>query len=140
MPYVKNWPLLVSAIEQIINHPETWNQGTWGKKNECGTAYCVAGWVLKLSENVIDKFVWDDYYFGSELDLVIINGAKMEPENAASKLLGLGSWADEWSLYSPGNSLQRVLNVVVDWANRDGYELPALITDAHAVLLAKESV
>ena len=39
--------LLKTAVNQILAHPETWNQKEW--HSECGTKHCIAGWCQILS-------------------------------------------------------------------------------------------
>lgn len=34
------------VLDQILNHPETWNQKSW--HTECGTQHCIAGWAQIL--------------------------------------------------------------------------------------------
>ncbi|MFE7797035.1 hypothetical protein [Nocardia sp. NPDC057440] len=46
MPNIKNWPLMVDVLRQIIDHPETWDQTVW--VTHCGTKACVAGWAAQL--------------------------------------------------------------------------------------------
>jgi hypothetical protein len=51
--------LAKTAVNQILNHPNTWNQCTWHSgevKNGCYTKHCVGGWIQVLggcSENAI---------------------------------------------------------------------------------------
>ena len=37
--------LLKAAVNQILAHPETWNQSSW----HCGTQHCIAGWCQILA-------------------------------------------------------------------------------------------
>ena len=39
--------LIKTAVNQILQHPETWNQGNW--HSSCGTKHCIAGWCQILS-------------------------------------------------------------------------------------------
>ncbi len=39
--------LLKTAINQILLHPETWQQSNW--HSGCGTKHCIAGWCQILS-------------------------------------------------------------------------------------------
>lgn len=36
-----------AAVNQILLHPETWDQSAW--HNECGTKHCFAGWCQILA-------------------------------------------------------------------------------------------
>jgi hypothetical protein len=44
-----NVDLMLAVREQITSHPETHDQTMWGRKTECGTTYCIAGWAAVLS-------------------------------------------------------------------------------------------
>ena len=42
---------LIKAILEIIKkNPQNHYQGNWGRKNECGTVACVAGWASILTD------------------------------------------------------------------------------------------
>lgn len=42
---------LIEAILNIIkNHPEKHYQGNWGRKTDCGTTACIAGWAGILTD------------------------------------------------------------------------------------------
>lgn len=43
-----NKPLLVQAINQIIQCPDSWNQKLWGCA-DCGSSHCIGGWIIVLS-------------------------------------------------------------------------------------------
>lgn len=44
-PYAEH--LIRAAIKGIEANPETWDQGHWvAKKPECGTTYCLGGWMM----------------------------------------------------------------------------------------------
>ena len=43
--------LLKTAVNQILRHPDTWDQATW--HSECGTKHCIAGWCQILSGNKV---------------------------------------------------------------------------------------
>lgn len=46
-------PLLRKVLEHITAHPEEHQQGWWGEKTSCGTAYCVAGHVAVMTGHEI---------------------------------------------------------------------------------------
>ena len=48
-----NVPLLIPIKEKILTEPENFQMPDW----ECGTAYCIAGWAVKLSgqEKLIER-------------------------------------------------------------------------------------
>ena len=37
--------LLREAVNEILAHPETFNQSTWHGQNWCNTTHCIAGWL-----------------------------------------------------------------------------------------------
>lgn len=39
------------VIDQITQHPETWDQEVW----HCGSTHCVAGWAQVMSGNAEDE-------------------------------------------------------------------------------------
>lgn len=46
---VLNVDLLRQVMAQIEAHPETWNQGNWFRRSDCGTTACFAGWTCQLT-------------------------------------------------------------------------------------------
>lgn len=44
-----NVPLAYSVLDHIDAHPESWDQADWGRKNDCGTRACFAGWAVLLA-------------------------------------------------------------------------------------------
>jgi hypothetical protein len=66
---IQNWPLLMLAIEFIIENPDKYDQSSW----RCGSQRCVAGWVAELS-----GAKWEGDYG----DLVWPKGADTEDEDA----------------------------------------------------------
>lgn len=79
-PY--NVDLMVKIREQITKHPETHDQETWGRKTECGTTHCIAGWTGALSGGELEWFTGD---YAAILVLIDRRG----PEYFAQKALGL---------------------------------------------------
>lgn len=81
-----------AVLAHIEAHPETWSQGNWAIRTDCGTAFCFAGWTVALSGG---KFVWN----ASEIEDVDeeasyvtgVPGTAGAPSIgwAAAKLLGL---------------------------------------------------
>lgn len=37
--------LIRAAMDSIRKHPEQWDQTTWASKTDCGTAFCLGGWM-----------------------------------------------------------------------------------------------
>lgn len=129
---IKNWPLFLSAIEQIIRHPETWNQNTYASKTACGTSFCVAGWVAKLAgaEPMWSAELKDNH----DIDIAYFEGQVKDIPRISSELIfGGDEILDDFGyheLYYPDNTLYDVLRFVTDWAAEDGIELPEEITEA----------
>lgn len=44
-----NEKLVREVMTAIRQNPESWDQDTYVRDTECGTAYCFAGWALRLS-------------------------------------------------------------------------------------------
>jgi hypothetical protein len=40
---------LRGALKAIDERPDLWDQAYFARKTECGTAFCVAGWVCSLA-------------------------------------------------------------------------------------------
>ena len=53
-----NHKLLKQTMNQIIEHPETWEQDTW----HCGTTHCFAGWAELIHYYGGQNLDPDDYY------------------------------------------------------------------------------
>ena len=49
-----NAPLAYKILDHIDAHPEQWNQTTWFRESECGTAGCFAGWAVVLTGHDIE--------------------------------------------------------------------------------------
>lgn len=56
-----NDQLFADVLVQIEKHPETWRQGVWARKNECGTSHCFAGHAVALSGLTFD---WEPLRLG----------------------------------------------------------------------------
>lgn len=41
-----NRELMQKTMDQILLHPETWNQSVW--HSDCGTSHCFAGWAQNI--------------------------------------------------------------------------------------------
>ena len=93
--------LLKAAVNQILRHPDTWNQATW--HSECGTKHCIAGWCQILSGNKVPTCdVWRD----------------------AQAALDISSADASW-LFSGDRSLREIYHFAKNFSvagfNRDGF-------------------
>lgn len=96
------------ALAYIEAHPEQHDQGVWLKKVDCGTAACLAGWVV-VQEYPQAGFVKTAYDYGDRFSMVGIN-PQDEPvyvHLTATELLDInGEQADE--LFNEFNTLQHL--------------------------------
>jgi hypothetical protein len=46
---MKNPELARLVLKQVQAHPETFEMGVWGMREECGTVACLAGWAMVFS-------------------------------------------------------------------------------------------
>jgi hypothetical protein len=53
-----NAELAYMVLDQIDAHPERWDQMEWMRETSRGTAYCFAGWTVKLSGGQMEKVQW----------------------------------------------------------------------------------
>lgn len=101
-----NIELLDRIIAQIEAHPELWDQGTWARPTECGTAYCVAGWVAELTLPLplaIRNAVIDTEF----VDFRDASGAGHDWDTYGREALGLnGDQAEE--MFASSNDLTRI--------------------------------
>ena|SRR5690348_2417744 len=77
-----NVPLLRKALEYITEHPEEHNQRNWAQRTSCGTTFCLAGTVAKLTGH---DFIWD--LEGGTQALLVTNGREIS--EVAQDELGL---------------------------------------------------
>lgn len=52
-----NDQLFIDTLAQIEREPSSWYQAEWAvRSNECGTAFCFAGWAVQLAGHEV---LWD---------------------------------------------------------------------------------
>lgn len=119
-----NLPLLRAVLAQIDATPERWNQGYWATKTDCGTAYCIAGWAVHISNPQAQP-----YWGGTELDnadeaCVVLDEEDGERfiDQSARKLLGL-TGTESWSLFGGKNTRADVQRIAEQIAARAGESL-----------------
>lgn len=102
--------LLAAAVNHIIQHPETWDQSTYGKIGFCGTVGCIAHHMQRLG------------------------GRKCSPTRAKNDARELGELSDDdarW-LFAPGRTLSQLhaftaaLLAGAAYFDREGKRLPML--------------
>lgn len=87
---VLNLPLAEAVLKQVLAHPETHKQDTYGSRRECGSVHCISGWAAVLSGAGLS---WVDHHAD---DGVILEGVRLpghdawsDPFHAGMELLGL---------------------------------------------------
>jgi len=48
LPQTTNPRLMRDVLAHIERNPETWNQGSWAVRTDCGTSYCYAGHAVAM--------------------------------------------------------------------------------------------
>ena len=124
MNRVPDIPLLRKCVEwaeteaQKPYRERRWEQSRWKVEKECGTAYCIAGYVIELQggyEWDRDE-VWGDCIRSSD-------GLGVERvSTVANRLLGLTPEQGD-ALFYPGNNIQRVRHVAERIAQTQGETL-----------------
>ena len=101
-PKLRGVELLRAAVNQVIQHPETWDQNSW----HCGTKHCIAGWCEKLA-------------FGE---------LTANPDVRAQDAIGITVAESRW-LFASVRSLPEIHRFAVDMSSgicdgydRDGYD------------------
>jgi hypothetical protein len=93
---------LDAALAYIEEHPKEWAQGSWGHRNACGTAGCIAYHVGRLDGAAIE---WDDYSDGLGPYFSVDRIGGEGPATYAQRSLGLSDdQADD--LFGGANSMQ----------------------------------
>lgn len=110
-----NTDLAERVMAQIKDHPETWEQGYWATKTDCGTAHCVAGWACTLSGQQIEMRT-------SGLGNYTAEG---HVSDVARRLLGLTPLRGH-ALFDGENDLDTIERLVKHYANNpDDDSLPS---------------
>lgn len=79
------------VLEQIETHPEQWRQGLWALRTDCGTAYCFAGWAVKLGLPQAEFLFGTATYTDAQAVYVHVPGEGAGSIQAyAAEALGLG--------------------------------------------------
>jgi hypothetical protein len=95
-------------IDYAEANPEEHDQRVWGKKNTCGSAFCIAGLACAQEPGV--ALIW----WGDGLDYVLLNGRDYSPSVAARKILGLSGEQGTW-LFQADNSIPYMRQLVDCW-------------------------
>lgn len=98
------------SVRTRVENEDGWNQKHWAiKRPDCGTSYCVAGWVCHDNG---DQFEWTNTLFGPRAEVAYyVEGGNVEVYTRARELLGIDDEkADE--LFDPCNSKEDVLRLI----------------------------
>lgn len=88
--------LLRRAVNHILEHPETWNQGHW----HCGSQHCIAGHCQIIAKGwSYECLNWSNTY---------------DTGRTAGSALGLNLQQGEW-LFSPCRTLQQIYAFALDF-------------------------
>lgn len=95
------------ALDHIEAHPERHEQGVWVRKSvNCGTAGCIAGWVV-VQEYPDAEFVQDSHDHGGSYSSVALPGGVESIEQVARGLLGIDTGQGD-ALFASGNTLDEL--------------------------------
>lgn len=100
--------MLRRVMTHIKDHPETWHQGSWRSKTECGTRFCFAGWAVEFAEDAC-FFAYEDGYVSNYM--IMYKDDVIEAEIAARKILGI-SYRDAENLFNAGADIDELEDIV----------------------------
>lgn len=111
-----NVALLEETLTYIRDHPEEWNQNTWGAgaTTSCGTPACFAGRAIVLSGKTVKK--------GYNLPSIVLDGMVYcavdgKPVDAVARDLLRLTNSQAVELFSSGNVMQDLECIVKDIIN-----------------------
>lgn len=80
-----NTQKLTDTLEYVREHPEEHNQGSWGKRTDCGTTFCIAGHLIDREEG------WTPIYLhnGNVEEFFGPDGNEYLVSSAAALILGI---------------------------------------------------
>jgi hypothetical protein len=89
-----NVELAERVLARIEANPAQWNQGLWALRTACGTAYCFAGWAVKLAlpqaEFLFGRATYSDT---QAVHAYVPEEGEASIQALAAEALGLGSEA-----------------------------------------------
>jgi hypothetical protein len=107
---VPNTPELVGIYRFIRDNPEEWVQASFGRRNPCGTAYCVAGHAVVRAGHTVR---WETRYFdpSEALAWTVDNENESYIGDIAQAVLGL-NLRDASDLFVAGNTLDDIRRII----------------------------
>lgn len=110
-----NTELAWKVLDHIAAHPEQWDQKTWLKRTDCGTAGCFAGWTALLSGDKPDWLECGGALFGEYTSFVRVNANNRmvgrTVETRAAELLDIDE-EDAYFLFNATNDLDDLTRYV----------------------------
>lgn len=141
MPNIRNWPLTWQVVDQMIDHPETHDQGQYITR--CGTAACFAGWTTSLAGFAFIRSSGTDNF----VDYVATPNGPVHVRDKAVELLGIADndWESSYRdcadlLFGGGNDMLEILRLLCDWADEDGADIPERVTRVATWMKANDCV
>jgi hypothetical protein len=92
---------LDAVLKYIEDKPEEWNQGSWGHRNACGTAGCIA---FHVGRHDGAEMAWVDWTESNEVYFALDFIGGQEPWDYARTSLGL-TGEQAGALFSGGNTM-----------------------------------
>lgn len=100
-----NKPLMDKILDQITQHPETHNQGSFANRDACGTTYCVAGWACVLSGVELGFQTFETYEYADST----VDGESIVDK--AEQLLGI-SPTESYRLFIGAQTMRGIKSAV----------------------------
>lgn len=108
--------LLRDRLEYVTAHPEEHDQGWWGVKRGCGTAYCIAGHVVIARGYELEWGEMSDIGPDGEYYAEIVRGTYHSISYIAQRELGLNA-AQAVALFAGINSLWKLWHLAEEFTN-----------------------
>lgn len=113
------------VLKEIKAHPDEWEQNSWAYRNECGTAYCFAGWAVKIARpDAVFQWRNDSHVLGvGHASTVEVGGDRfpvtLPIQDFAQQLLELNS-LQATVLFAGGNHLDDLERIVDEYSKESG--------------------
>ncbi len=104
-----NAELAYRVLDHIDANPDSWDQGLWLKRTDCGTAGCFAGWACMLAGDE-PSFRFID---SLRTDFVEVDGDRVYVEDRAADRLGITPELAD-ALFHPANTREVLGDMVAE--------------------------
>lgn len=108
-----NIELMKRVRDQITQRPETHDQNHWGRRTECGTTHCVAGWACVLSNVELD---WDTYTDDNDTGFSYGTSDGISIDKVARSLLRLNNDQADQLFWADNDNAANLLNEWIESA------------------------